>query len=119
MLWIDPAYETSTCADDSFVKKSTGKGNYDEAENTNEWRGKVASCGASDSYRVNNIYDLAGNVLEWTMEAYATYNRVARGGVYGGSGSGYPASNRHPLQSRRFQPLPTVSVSLYICRAER
>ena len=94
MLWIDPAYETSTCADDSFVKKSTGKGNYDEAENTNEWRGKVASCGASDSYRVNNIYDLAGNVLEWTMEANSTDGRVGRGGSYNASGSYYPASGR-------------------------
>ena len=94
MLWIDPAYETSTCADDSFVKKSTGKGNYDEAENTNEWRGKVASCGASDSYRVNNIYDLAGNVLEWTMEAYSTSIRVFRGGNFSHSGSDYPASSR-------------------------
>ena len=95
MLWIDPAYETSTCADDSFVKKSTGKGNYDEAENTNEWRGKVASCGASDSYRVNNIYDLAGNVLEWTMEAYSTRIRVNRGGNCGNSGSSSPASSRY------------------------
>ena len=94
MLWIDPAYETSTCADDSFVKKSTGKGNYDEAENTNEWRGKVASCGASDSYRVNNIYDLAGNVLEWTMEANSASDRVYRGGYYGNSGSYDPASLR-------------------------
>ena len=94
MLWIDPAYETSTCADDSFVKNSTGKGNCDEAENTNEWRGKVASCGASDSYRVNNIYDLAGNVLEWTMEANSTDFRVFRGGGYGSSGSGSPASFR-------------------------
>lgn len=95
MLWIDPAYETSTCADDSFVKKSTGKGNYDEAENTNEWRGKVASCGASDSYRVNNIYDLAGNVLEWTMEANSASDRVYRGGYYGDSGSYLPASYRY------------------------
>ena len=94
MLWIDPAYETSTCADDSFVKNSTGKGNYDEAENTNEWRGKVASCGASDSYRVNNIYDLAGNVFEWTMEASSTDIRVIRGGGYNDSGFSFPASSR-------------------------
>ena len=29
-----------------------------------------------------NIYDLAGNCREWTMEAYDTYSRVIRGGYY-------------------------------------
>ena len=29
-----------------------------------------------------NIYDLAGNCYEWTMEAYSTYGRVIRGGYY-------------------------------------
>ena len=30
-----------------------------------------------------NIYDLAGNCEEWTMEAYSTLYRVIRGGIYG------------------------------------
>ena len=30
-----------------------------------------------------NIYDLAGNCYEWTMEAYSTDYRVLRGGFYG------------------------------------
>ena len=71
MLWIDPAYETSTCADDSFVRNSTGKANYS---------GIIANCGSNDSYRVNNIYDLAGNVYEWTMEAKLNDKRTYRGG---------------------------------------
>ena len=29
-----------------------------------------------------NIYDLAGNCVEWTMEAYDSYSRVHRGGFY-------------------------------------
>ena len=29
-----------------------------------------------------NIYDLAGNCIEWTMEAYSTDGRVVRGGNY-------------------------------------
>ena len=29
-----------------------------------------------------NIYDLAGNCMEWTMEAYITTHRIRRGGVY-------------------------------------
>ena len=30
-----------------------------------------------------NIYDLAGNCNEWTMEVYASLSRVVRGGLYG------------------------------------
>mgnify|MGYP001087162764 CR=1 FL=1 len=38
-----------------------------------------------------NIYDLAGNCCEWTMEAYNTGNRVERGGYYNNAG---PVSDR-------------------------
>ena len=43
----------------------------------------------------NNIYDLAGNVWEWTQEANNTYNRASRGGVYYNGGSNFPASSRN------------------------
>ena len=96
MAWIDPAYKTSTCANDSFVRNSIDKGNYSY---------KIAECGSSDSYRVNNIYDLAGNVDEWTMESYywegysgsPRYMRVIRGGNYSNSGTGGSVSFRSNL----------------------
>ena len=100
MNFIDPNYITNAeigspnCEDTSFVKDSTGKGNYNEGENTNSWKGKVTICGSSDSYRVNNIYDLAGNVYEWTMESYSSDKRVLRGDRYIISGSIGPASIR-------------------------
>ena len=39
-----------------------------------------------------NIYDLAGNCCEWTMEASNTSNRVKRGGRYDDA---YPVSFRN------------------------
>ena len=42
----------------------------------------------------NNIYDLAGNVWEWTQEAGGTGGRADRGGDYGGGGFVAPASGR-------------------------
>ena len=87
MAWIDPAYKTSTCdTSSSYVANSTGKGNYTVSKKT---------CGSSDNYRVKNIYDLAGNVWEWTMEADSTDYRVTRGGGYNDSGSYGPASSRY------------------------
>ena len=39
--------------------------------------------GTTDTYDLTkNIYDLAGNVGEWTLEAYRTHGRVRRGGYY-------------------------------------
>ena len=94
MNWIDSNYskENGTC--NSFVSNSTGQGNYNEDENTNSWKNNLTSCGSSDDYRVKNIYDLAGNVFEWTMEALSTASRVARGGIFIYSGSFGPASFR-------------------------
>ena len=39
--------------------------------------------GTTDTYDLTeNIYDLAGNVWEWTLTANGTYSRVSRGGYY-------------------------------------
>ena len=94
MNWIDSNYskEDGTC--NSFVSDSTGQGNYNEDENTNSWKNNLTSCGSSDDYRVKNIYDLAGNVFEWTMEAVSTEGRVLRGGSFDSSGSSIPGSCR-------------------------
>ena len=46
-----------------------------------------------------NIYDMAGNVYEWTMESCNTSNRAIRGGYYGDTGSYYPASYRPDVPS--------------------
>ena len=42
----------------------------------------------------NNIYDLAGNVYEWTQGAGGTNVRAVRSGGYGGDGYNDPASYR-------------------------
>ena len=100
MNFIDPNYITNAtigtpnCQDSSYVKNSQGKGNYNESQNTNTWKNRVAPCGSSDDYRMKNIYDLAGNVEEWTMEAYSDNCRVQRGGFYPAPGSSLPASMR-------------------------
>ena len=118
MAFIDPAYKTGTCdVDNSFVANSTGKGNYDEDANTNSWKGNIALAGSSSDYAQKNIYDLAGNAREWTMEADSSDGRLARGGDYRNNGSDYPASSclgfipDAALSSTRFSPC-TLSVML-------
>ena len=55
----------------------------------------LLTTGASDNFKAKNIFDLAGNVYEWTMEADSSTVRVRRGGYYDTFGSNYPASSRN------------------------
>lgn len=48
-------------------------------------------AGSAEYTKANNVYDMAGNVWDWTTEAYSTYYRVVRGGNYS-NGYSYPAS---------------------------
>ena len=51
--------------------------------------------GSTEYTKANNIYDLAGNVLDWTMEARYTDGRVCRGGKYNNYGTTLSASLRN------------------------
>ena len=56
----------------------------------------LLSTGAVEDNSKMNIYDLAGNVYEWTLEksTLTDYPCAGRGGIYGNYGSDYPASDR-------------------------
>lgn len=77
----------------NYIIDSTDMGNYG-IENTpgQTTNGKIKLTG---QYQVKNIYDLAGNVYEWTMEAYGIDKRLYRGGAFNGGGLGFPASTRN------------------------
>ena len=52
-------------------------------------------AGSAEYTKINNIYDMAGNVYDWTTEAYSTIYRVFRGGSYGYNGNGNPMAYRN------------------------
>ena len=80
---------------EGYFLDSTPVGNYFDSEDTNN----PAKTGAVDKYQLKNIYDIAGNVDEWTMEAYSTGYRVDRGGSYNSSGIGDSVSHRSSYDS--------------------
>ena len=81
--FIDPNYESGNAT--GYVKDSTGKGNYSKI---------IATTGNNTAYQHKHIYDISGNIWEWTMEAYDLNIRVNRGGHYYDDGSIYPVSRR-------------------------
>ena len=54
----------------------------------------LLTTGASEEFKTKNIYDLAGNVWEWTNGAKSTTYRVYRGGSHYYYGTIEPASSR-------------------------
>ena len=56
-------------------------------------KGTKHVAGYNENWKTKNIYDLAGNMWEWTNEASSS-NRVCRGGSYVDVGDTYPVSYR-------------------------
>ncbi len=75
---------------------SNSWGNYTTSTgNAETGKGILQNTGYNESWKANNIYDLAGNVYEWTQERYSTgASKTLRGGYY------YPDTNYYPVVSR-------------------
>ena len=90
LMWL---IETGSKTKEQIADDSTSWGNYknatfeyinssgNRATKNKDSRTKIPT-GSTEYTKANNIYDLAGNVPEWTMEALGTGGRVCRGGDY-------------------------------------
>ena len=89
-----------------LILDSTGYGNYADLKLIDETGNIIKEEGVSIRYKsgevtnavIKNIYDLAGNVFEWTMESYYTSLREARGGYCAFDGKTYPLSSRYAFR---------------------
>ena len=85
-----------TTSDNAAYEPNLG---YDINSTGNGWYSDISGNQKTTTGQsvVNNIYDMAGNVWEWTTEN-CTYNdntwKVARGGAYNNSSSINPAASR-------------------------
>lgn len=85
-----------------YILDSTGLGNYkDDNMNT------LIKTGSQVKYKLKNIFDLAGNLSEWTLEIDNTIFRVSRGGNY----SSFPHIS--PMNSRTPTDVPTSTDLIY------
>ena len=82
---------------DAVMRFVSGEKSVTDSSTWGNYGGELKNTGSVSTYQARNIYDLAGNVREWTMEAYSASFRVLRGGRYNGLGSDGPASHRFSL----------------------
>lgn len=105
LRWMQTSSNTEVV---KYVTNSTGKGNYAGTQ------GQVIPTGSNTAYAVNNIYDMAGNVYEWTLEANGTNRRVIRGGYYYYHGFSDPASDRDDYNPATNSSTVGSRVTLYV-----
>ncbi len=77
--------------------------------------GILLSTGSSDTFSKQGIYDIAGNVWEWTLEYTSDSSRpcALRGGNYYNNGSDYPAAYRYHVTTTDFGDDRGFRVVLY------
>ena len=107
--WLE---ETGAVSSIEIVGDSKTWGNYsdDEFENSEG----LQNTGSIPQTEKNHIFDLAGNVEEWTTEATSSAYRVIRGGNYYGTGSDGPCSYRYSASPDNTNSCIGFRLALYL-----
>lgn len=114
LIWLAETNQASSGVNGKSyaeIVNSSGWGNY---ERDSGGTGVKQPTGNSETWKANNIYDMAGNVYDWTIEANYTYSRVLRGGSFYYSGSSYPASYRDDSSSSDRDTVYGCRSALYV-----
>jgi hypothetical protein len=78
------------------ITDSRSWGNYNNSTSLADLpqKGTLQISGFSDFWKANTVFDISGNLFEFTSETYNTSNYVVRGGSYNNAGDVNPASYR-------------------------
>ena len=112
--WIKNSNDKSLTLQDIIVD-SKSWGYY--SDSAFEGHGRLAKTGAfGDNTKVNKVYDLAGNVYEWTSSKSpsSSYPCVLRGGLYITTGSNVPASFRDNFGETYYDASNGFRVALFL-----
>ena len=80
----------------SIVARNETTGKMKKTEQSSSSNAIILTTGGTEQSKVMNIYDIAGNVREWTLEKTSNTDNpcACRGGNFGGAGSDGRASYR-------------------------
>ena len=122
MDWLE---ETGDKTAEQIYEDSSSWGNYSDYNTKNGYEEgdpeyiaeagtDVLPTGSSEYWKANNIYDLAGNAMDWTQEAYDVYYRFGRGGFCTYSGLSRPAFQRYGDSSNFSNDYYSSRPALYV-----
>ena len=88
---LSSTWNQSTKPTTNFVDSSRNK-----IAQSSDGNGILVTTGTSETNKVMNIYDIAGNVWKWTLEKTSNTSGpcTCRGGSFNGAGSSGPAAVR-------------------------
>ena len=116
LIWLAETNQTSNGINGKSYAEITNSrtwGNYDTDVGGT---GKKQISGYSEAWKANNIYDMAGNVLDWTLEARSDNRRIWRGGYYGVKTANAASVRTVELESSVYSTPSERSIQ-YGCRA--
>ena len=89
---LSSTWNPSTTSTTNFVDSSRNK-----IAQSSDGNGILVTTGTSETNKVMNIYDIAGNVYEWTLEKTSNTSIPCafRGGIFDDTGSNNPAAFRY------------------------
>ena len=93
---LSSTWNPSTTSTTNFVDSSRNK-----IAQSSDGNGILVTTGTSETNKVMNIYDIAGNVYEWTLEKTSDtdYPCAGRGGFFNYAGSDSPAASRDSVST--------------------
>lgn len=109
LSWLE---ETGAVTPLEIVGNSKTWGNYDDDIFSNTTG--LINTGKFSQTEKNHIYDLAGNLDEWTTESFTSRFLVGRGGSYRSSVSYFPACSRYNYSPGQTNDDVGFRVALYL-----
>jgi len=106
MIWMKDVKNTNNSSK-YYILDSSYMGWYSDVLD-------VKISGYLDNYGVKKVFDLGGNLFDFTTEAHYAYNRVNRGINLSGSGSTAPASFRYTIYPYSTSTLYSARSALYV-----
>ena len=117
MRYISDITNATQSGNPLYIKNSKEMGWYADnyiSGNPTYQTGKAMTQNGEVLNAPKGIYDLGGNVWEWTMEAIGTSYRALRGGSCVNYGDSNPASYRSNFTSNVTSPYYSFRVALYL-----
>ena len=87
MIWMKDV--DNTARNSKYIVDSIGMANFGSISGVNDGYTDTSNPAATGCFKVKNVYDLAGNISDWTLEANYTYYRVYRGYYYDFTNTAY------------------------------